>query len=114
MKHTLHLTYKLLRRIVIFVVGMSVVLVGVIMFVTPGPAIVVIPAGLAILSLEFAWARHWLKLMKEKTQDVAKNFSNKKADHAGTENPAEPDATSSDKVETAKAETTRPESGAQP
>ena len=36
-----------LRKGVIFVLGLSVVLVGVVMLVTPGPAFVVIPAGLA-------------------------------------------------------------------
>lgn len=71
MRQTLELTYKFVRRIVIFIVGVSVVLIGIVMFVTPGPAIIVIPAGLAILGLEFAWARHWLKLMKEKTKEVA-------------------------------------------
>jgi len=71
MRKTLHLTYKLIRRIIIFVVGVSVVIIGVVMFVTPGPAIIVIPAGLAILGIEFAWARHWLKVMKEKTKKVA-------------------------------------------
>ncbi len=46
------------------------------MFVTPGPAIIVIPAGLAILGIEFAWARHWLQVMKEKTRDVASKAGN--------------------------------------
>jgi len=49
------------RRVVVFIVGMTVVLLGVVMLVTPGPAVVVIPAGLAILGLEFRWARRWLK-----------------------------------------------------
>lgn len=75
-KHTLQLTYKLVRRIVIFTIGMTVILIGVLMFFTPGPAIVVIPAGLAILGIEFAWARHWLKVMKEKTRSVADKASN--------------------------------------
>jgi tellurite resistance protein TerC len=61
---TLHLTYKAARRIVIGVVGATVLLLGVIMLVTPGPALVVIPVGLAILSLEFAWARAWLKKLR--------------------------------------------------
>jgi hypothetical protein len=30
------------------------------MIVLPGPAVVFIPLGLAILSLEFAWAHHLL------------------------------------------------------
>jgi tellurite resistance protein TerC len=46
---------------VVFVVGMTVLLFGVALIVLPGPAIVVIPAGLAILSLEFTWARRWMK-----------------------------------------------------
>lgn len=58
-------SYKLARRIAIAVVGGSVLLVGVVMLVAPGPAILVIPAGLAILGLEFAWARYWLKKLRE-------------------------------------------------
>jgi uncharacterized protein (TIGR02611 family) len=56
--------YKLARRIAIAVIGGTVVLAGVIMLVTPGPALLVIPLGLAILALEFAWARHWLNKIK--------------------------------------------------
>jgi uncharacterized protein (TIGR02611 family) len=56
----LRLTYKWARRCVIALVGGTVVLIGICMIVLPGPAIVVIPAGLAILALEFAWAKHWL------------------------------------------------------
>jgi uncharacterized protein (TIGR02611 family) len=58
-------TYKVARRIAIAVVGFTVLLLGIIMLVTPGPAFVVIPVGLAILGLEFAWARHWLKKARQ-------------------------------------------------
>jgi uncharacterized protein (TIGR02611 family) len=61
MKSLMNLTYKVVRRIVIAVVGTTVLLLGVIMIVTPGPALVLIPAGLAILGIEFAWARYWLR-----------------------------------------------------
>ncbi len=61
----MHFTYKAARRIVIGVVGATVLLIGVLMIVTPGPAFVVIPVGLAILSIEFAWARRWLKTLRE-------------------------------------------------
>ncbi len=60
MRSTLTMTYRLARRIAIAVIGLTVVLVGVAMIVLPGPALIVIPLGLAILSLEFAWARLWL------------------------------------------------------
>src|SRR5207253_99949 len=56
--------YRFARRVAIAVIGGTVVLVGVIMIVTPGPALVVIPLGLAILALEFAWARQWLERLK--------------------------------------------------
>ncbi len=61
----MHLTYKVARRIVIGVVGATVLLIGVIMIVTPGPALVFIPVGLAILSIEFAWARIWLRKLRQ-------------------------------------------------
>jgi len=70
LKRALHLTYRTSRRIVILVIGGTVVLIGVIMIVTPGPATLVIPAGLAILSIEFAWARRWLRIMKEKSKQA--------------------------------------------
>jgi tellurite resistance protein TerC len=65
LRRTLHLTYKAARRIVIAIVGATVVVLGLVMIVTPGPAFVVIPVGLAILSIEFTWARHWLKKLRE-------------------------------------------------
>jgi hypothetical protein len=40
-------------------------LIGIILIVLPGPACIVIPAGLAILATEFAWARGLLKKVKQ-------------------------------------------------
>jgi tellurite resistance protein TerC len=64
-KRAVHLTYTSGRRIVIAIVGTSVLLLGIVMLVTPGPAIIVIPVGLAILAVEFVWARQWLKKLRE-------------------------------------------------
>jgi tellurite resistance protein TerC len=61
-------TYEWARRIAISVAGGTVLLIGVVMIVTPGPAFVLIPAGLAILGVEYAWARYWLKRVKEKAR----------------------------------------------
>lgn len=52
------------RRVAVTVVGLTVVLIGLVLLVTPGPAFVVLPAGLAILSLEFAWARNLLRRVR--------------------------------------------------
>jgi len=48
------------RKVLILVLGISVVVVGIIMIVAPGPAVIVIPAGLALLATEFIWARRLL------------------------------------------------------
>lgn len=53
--------YRYARRLVVAIVGGTTVVVGVVMLFTPGPAMVLIPAGLAILAVEFAWARRLLK-----------------------------------------------------
>jgi len=64
--NSLRFTYKWARRIAVTVVGFTVLAVGIAMIVLPGPAIVVIPLGLGILGLEFAWARIWLKKVRER------------------------------------------------
>ena len=79
-KRGLHLTYKAARRIVVGVVGLTVLLIGVVMLVTPGPALVVIPVGLAILSIEFTWARAWLKRMRESISNLNSNNLNNRAE----------------------------------
>ena len=59
-------TARWIRRLVIGLVGMVVLATGIVLLVVPGPAIVVIPLGLAILSLEFAWAGLLLRKLKER------------------------------------------------
>lgn len=62
--------WRMARRVGVAVVGSLVLGVGVVLLVTPGPAFVVIPIGLGILSLEFDWARRWLHKVKERIGDV--------------------------------------------
>lgn len=79
-KRAVHLTYKAARRLVIGIVGATVLLIGLVMIVTPGPAIVVIPVGLAILSMEFAWARFWLRRLRESLSNRNSNSLNERAE----------------------------------
>lgn len=46
-----------LRKVIVAVIGGTILLIGVAMVVLPGPAFLVIPIGLGILATEFAWAR---------------------------------------------------------
>lgn len=68
------LTYRWARRIAVALVGGTVLLIGIALIVLPGPAFVVIPVGLAILGLEFAWARAWLHRVKESSGDLVNYF----------------------------------------
>jgi uncharacterized protein (TIGR02611 family) len=66
-----HLRRPLPVRVLYIVVGFTLVGAGAAMLVLPGPAFVVIPIGLALLSLEFAWAEKLLEGALEKGE-VAK------------------------------------------
>ena len=64
------LTYKWARRIAVALVGFTVLGIGIALIVLPGPAVVVIPLGLAILGVEFAWARAWLRKVRQGSTDL--------------------------------------------
>jgi uncharacterized protein (TIGR02611 family) len=57
-----------LFRIGFGIAGVLVLLGGIVMLVTPGPAFVLIPIGLAMLSLEFVWAEQLLEKSLEQAQ----------------------------------------------
>ena len=52
----------LVRRIVVSVAGGALVIVGVIMLVTPGPALLLIPLGLLLLASEFEWSERLIQV----------------------------------------------------
>src|SRR5712664_3085654 len=61
---------KIVKRVIVSVVGATVLLIGVALLVLPGPAFIVIPIGLAILATEYAWARRWLRKVRRMASDV--------------------------------------------
>lgn len=65
MTRLLNASYATARKIVVAVIGATVVSLGIVMIVLPGPAFLFIPAGLAILAIEFAWARRRLQQFQE-------------------------------------------------
>ena len=70
-----NIALRLAKRIVISIVGFTVLAIGIAMIALPGPAFIVIPAGLGILGLEFAWARRWLQKVKDKAEAVARTVT---------------------------------------
>jgi uncharacterized protein (TIGR02611 family) len=61
---------KVVKRVIVSVVGATVLLIGVALLVLPGAAFIVIPIGLAVLATEYAWARRWLKKVRRMASDV--------------------------------------------
>lgn len=67
--------FRSAKRAAVFVVGVVLVAAGLAMFVLPGPGIVVVVIGLAVLATEFVWA--------ERLLDRAKTQASKAKDAAG-------------------------------
>jgi uncharacterized protein (TIGR02611 family) len=57
-------------KLVVTVVGTSVLMAGLIMMVTPGPGLLGIVAGLAILATEWDWADRWLTTARRKLHEA--------------------------------------------
>jgi Putative transmembrane protein (PGPGW) len=49
------------RKLIVGVIGGTVVLFGLVLVILPGPAVLVVPLGLALLATEFAWARRLIR-----------------------------------------------------
>ncbi len=72
-------TLKQIKKIIIAVVGFTILLIGLLMIVLPGPAFIFIPLGLTILATEFVWAEMWLKKVKTKFKEANDKIRGKKA-----------------------------------
>jgi len=55
---------KVVKRVIVSVIGATFLLIGIALLILPGPAFIVIPVGLAILATEYAWARRWLRKIR--------------------------------------------------
>ena len=72
MRHLFFKTVGQAKRLIIVVIGFTILAAGVAMIVLPGPAVVVIPVGLAVLATEFIWARKLLATVKERIDRMRK------------------------------------------
>jgi len=57
-------------RAIYVLAGFTVLIFGIITLITPGPAFVIIPIGLAMLSLEFTWAEQLLEKAVQKGEQA--------------------------------------------
>jgi tellurite resistance protein TerC len=61
-------TLQQAKRLIVIVVGSTVLLMGIAMIALPGPAVLVIPVGLSVLATELVWARRLLNKLKSTFQ----------------------------------------------
>ena len=74
-------TIKQVRRFFRLLIGFTVLLIGVLLLVLPGPAFIVIPIGLAILATELVWAKKLLDRVKAGAETIGQLFGFKKHVH---------------------------------
>ena len=67
-------TYRKARRLVVTLIGGTVLVLGIALLVLPGPGTVVIVVGLAILATEWVWARRLLKRLKKEGQAASRTL----------------------------------------
>jgi tellurite resistance protein TerC len=70
-------TLKQAKRVIVVVVGFTVLVIGIALIVLPGPATLVIPLGLGILATEFVWARRLLVRFQRETRRLKNTISRK-------------------------------------
>jgi uncharacterized protein (TIGR02611 family) len=59
------------KRVAITIVGFVLIIGGSLLLVLPGPGMLVIIAGLAVLGTEYMWARRALEMAKQKAREAA-------------------------------------------
>ncbi|HEX5619578.1 MAG TPA: PGPGW domain-containing protein, partial [Solirubrobacteraceae bacterium] len=69
LRRATHRERHLVFRFIFGVTGAVILAAGLVMLVTPGPAFVLIPIGLAMLSMEFVWAE---RLLDKSLEQAAK------------------------------------------
>lgn len=65
------------KRIAVAVIGAVLVVAGLAMLVLPGPGIVVVLAGLAVLATEFVWAERALTYTKDRASSAGQSLKRK-------------------------------------
>lgn len=64
------MAHRIVRRTWVTVAGVSVIMVGIALLVLPGPGLVTIAAGLAILASEFEWAQKLMEPVKRRLEQA--------------------------------------------
>lgn len=61
---------RIIRQTWVTIAGLGVILIGLVLLPLPGPGLLIIIAGLAILGTEFDWARRIMEPMKRRLEQA--------------------------------------------
>lgn len=60
-----------IKRATRTILGGLCLFIGTVFILLPGPAVIFIPLGLALLSMEYDWAKRWLKISQRYFKQAA-------------------------------------------
>lgn len=63
---------KQIKRLIVGIIGTTILVIGLAMIILPGPAFIVIPVGLSVLATEFLWAKKIVQKFKDKIESLKK------------------------------------------
>ena len=63
---------KIIKKTLVTLIGTLILLVGVVFIVLPGPAVLIITLGLALLATEYPFAEKWLRRFQRQLSSSAK------------------------------------------
>jgi len=65
------------KKLIVGVVGLTILVIGLVLLVLPGPGLIVIIVGLGILATEFIWAKKLLHKTKQHYENAKKSVKNR-------------------------------------
>ncbi len=68
------LDIKQIKKMLIFLVGITILVFGIALLILPGPGILIIILGLTILAIEFVWAEALLIKLKGHAHKLKNKF----------------------------------------
>lgn len=66
----MHLLKRTFRWLAVSTVGSTLIVIGVVLLFLPGPGLLLIVAGLAVLSIEFLWAERLRQRALQRVRDA--------------------------------------------
>lgn len=69
-------TLKQVKRLITIIVGFTVLVFGIALLILPGPGIITVVLGLAILGTEFVWARKLYKRFERGANNIKNSVLN--------------------------------------